>query len=217
MKCELPSPVNRSFDDGEHPMIQQSGEFDDISFHLEIEEIKNVQFVDFEIHTSNIGTVQYAAPEQLGDIHYDKKVDIYSLGLILLDLVYPYHTRMEKNDMYTALKHKRQLTKEMFVKHKELAEIIMRCTEVEAAKRPDIVELRFLITGLIKSMNEKNLKSSNSLSSEYSGLTTTNSSYSSDKRKRFLSEDLCNIKMYEFSLKENSIGVDTSASQWKAM
>jgi serine/threonine protein kinase len=215
MQCELPSPANRSFEN-DYPITQQSGDFDEsISFHLEIEEIKTVQVVEFEIHTSNIGTVQYAAPEQLGDIHYDKKVDIYSIGLILLDLVYPYYTKMEKSDLYHILKNKRILDKEMFITHKELAEIILRCTEIDPTKRPDIVELRLLISGLIKSINEKNLKTSNSLGSEYSGIST-NGSYNIDKRKRYLSEEIYNKKLYEFSMKEN-YSFDITTSQWRLM
>ncbi|RKP34884.1 kinase-like domain-containing protein, partial [Dimargaris cristalligena] len=48
--------------------------------------------------TSGVGTVTYAAPEQLDGItaHYDTKADIFSLGIILFELLYPFSTGMER-------------------------------------------------------------------------------------------------------------------------
>lgn len=43
-----------------------------------------------------VGTPQYAAPEQLKG-HCDKKSDIYSLGVILLELLVCFSTEMERN------------------------------------------------------------------------------------------------------------------------
>ena len=36
------------------------------------------------------------SPEQLGRRPYDHKVDIYSLGLILFELLVPFDTQMER-------------------------------------------------------------------------------------------------------------------------
>ena len=36
------------------------------------------------------------SPEQLARRHYDHKVDIYSLGLILFELLVPFSTQMER-------------------------------------------------------------------------------------------------------------------------
>ncbi|KAJ1917579.1 hypothetical protein H4219_003142, partial [Mycoemilia scoparia] len=54
--------------------------------------------VPYRKHTSNVGTVTYAAPEQLSSesTEYDEKADIYSLGIILFELYYPFHTQMER-------------------------------------------------------------------------------------------------------------------------
>jgi serine/threonine protein kinase len=238
--CEIPSPSNVSFEDKEYTE-QQSGEFEDISFHLEIEEIKNLQLVDIEIHsngvgknqitnydqaidleihTANIGTMQYAAPEQLGDIHYDKKVDIYSLGLILLDLIYPYKTQMEKSDTYSSLKKERTLKQEFFKDNIKLTEIVLKCTELDPNKRPDIFELKKIIADLINfySINIGTSvsigKQDKSLCSEYSQLTTNTSSANikNEKRRRYLSEDINHIKPTEFLMRNNnsSDSVDTS-------
>ncbi|XP_067130011.1 eukaryotic translation initiation factor 2-alpha kinase 1-like, partial [Centruroides vittatus] len=43
-----------------------------------------------------VGTTPYAAPEQRTGQIYDSKADMYSLGIILLELLHPFNTRMER-------------------------------------------------------------------------------------------------------------------------
>ncbi|XP_061700737.1 eukaryotic translation initiation factor 2-alpha kinase 3 isoform X2 [Syngnathoides biaculeatus] len=47
-------------------------------------------------HTGQVGTKLYMSPEQLSGHSYSHKVDIYSLGLILFELLYPFRTQMER-------------------------------------------------------------------------------------------------------------------------
>lgn len=47
-------------------------------------------------HTGQVGTKLYMSPEQLSGNSYSHKVDIYSLGLILFELLYPFRTQMER-------------------------------------------------------------------------------------------------------------------------
>lgn len=54
-------------------------------------------------HTSGVGTCLYAAQEQLKGSHYDFKSDMYSVGVILLELFHPFWTEMERNDILTSL------------------------------------------------------------------------------------------------------------------
>ncbi|KAM3915872.1 eukaryotic translation initiation factor 2-alpha kinase 1 [Leptodactylus fuscus] len=54
-------------------------------------------------HTSGVGTCLYAAQEQLKGSHYDFKSDMYSVGVILLELFHPFGTEMERNDVLTGL------------------------------------------------------------------------------------------------------------------
>ncbi|KAJ1949883.1 hypothetical protein FBU59_000948 [Linderina macrospora] len=53
---------------------------------------------DTTTHTSNVGTITYAAPEQLTaqTSDYNEKADIYSLGIIFFELYYPFATAMER-------------------------------------------------------------------------------------------------------------------------
>ncbi|XP_075035767.1 eukaryotic translation initiation factor 2-alpha kinase 1 [Mixophyes fleayi] len=54
-------------------------------------------------HTSGVGTCLYAAQEQLQGSHYDFKSDMYSVGVILLELFHPFWTEMERSDVLTSL------------------------------------------------------------------------------------------------------------------
>jgi serine/threonine protein kinase len=47
------------------------------------------------IHTFDIGTESYKSPEQKSGPKYNEKSDVYSLGLIFLELFYPFSSRFE--------------------------------------------------------------------------------------------------------------------------
>ena len=47
-------------------------------------------------HTDQVGTELYMSPEQRGRRAYSHKVDIYSLGLILFEMLVPFSTQMER-------------------------------------------------------------------------------------------------------------------------
>ena len=48
------------------------------------------------LHTAYVGTHLYMSPEQINGQGYNYKVDIYSLGIILFELLIPFVTEMER-------------------------------------------------------------------------------------------------------------------------
>uniref|UniRef100_A0A915PQ96 PRKR-like endoplasmic reticulum kinase n=1 Tax=Setaria digitata TaxID=48799 RepID=A0A915PQ96_9BILA len=56
-------------------------------------------------HTSYVGTRLYMSPEQLKGKPYSEKVDIFSLGLIFVELIVPFATIMERNSILSSLQN----------------------------------------------------------------------------------------------------------------
>lgn len=55
-------------------------------------------------HTGQVGTKLYMSPEQMYGQSYSHKVDIFSLGLILFELLYPFSTNMERVRILTDIR-----------------------------------------------------------------------------------------------------------------
>ncbi|XP_012869137.1 PREDICTED: interferon-induced, double-stranded RNA-activated protein kinase isoform X2 [Dipodomys ordii] len=58
-----------------------------------------------EKRTTNTGTRRYMSPEQLSSKEYGKEVDIFSLGLILAELLHQYPTVMETIEIFEDLRN----------------------------------------------------------------------------------------------------------------
>eukprot|EP00743_Colponemidia_sp_Colp-15_P005141 GILK01005532.1.p1 GENE.GILK01005532.1~~GILK01005532.1.p1 ORF type:complete len:1011 (-),score=108.86 GILK01005532.1:128-3160(-) len=91
--------------------------------------------------SNNIGTPTYLSPEQTKNLQYDEKVDIYSLGLILLEMVYPFTTEMERFSILANLRDRRTLPERLRAEREVQSELIMWLSSEDPLKRPSAPQL----------------------------------------------------------------------------
>lgn len=106
-------------------------------------------------HTKNVGTLQYAAPEQINKNFYDQKADIFSLGIIFFEMIYPITTGMERHNLLKNLKEKNFLPDNLTNKFPYISEFILKMTHSEPEKRPDCKSLIFNIDEIISKKNPR--------------------------------------------------------------
>ncbi|NXK64150.1 E2AK1 kinase, partial [Sylvietta virens] len=92
-------------------------------------------------HTSGVGTCLYASPEQLQGSDYDFKSDMYSMGVILLELFQPFGTEMERTEVLTQLRTG-QIPHAFYKKWPTQAKYVKLLTSPRATERPTAAQLR---------------------------------------------------------------------------
>jgi serine/threonine protein kinase len=90
--------------------------------------------------TAGVGTASYAAPEQVASRKYGTKADIFSLGLLLLELLCCFSTEHERVLTFQDCRHRRVVPKELEA-FPVAAQTILRCTDPDARVRPTAQEL----------------------------------------------------------------------------
>lgn len=91
-------------------------------------------------YTLNVGTPLYTAPEVKRG-NYGKKSDMFSLGIILLELFMVLKTDYERSKVITRLKEKGDLDPDWTERWPSIAEWIKRLVDKDPAKRPSAEEL----------------------------------------------------------------------------
>ena len=87
-------------------------------------------------HTVGVGTASYASPEQISSKNYGPASDIYSLGLILLELIGNFTSEHERAKAFHDCRYKREVIPWLCQEYPEISLLILSCTEIESTRRP---------------------------------------------------------------------------------
>ncbi|XP_078146756.1 eukaryotic translation initiation factor 2-alpha kinase 1 isoform X2 [Centroberyx gerrardi] len=91
-------------------------------------------------HTTGVGTFVYAAPEQLEGSHYDSKSDMYSVGVLALELFQPFGTEMERVRTLGDLREGK-IPDSFGHRWPVLAKHVMKLTSKDPSVRPNATQL----------------------------------------------------------------------------
>lgn len=91
-------------------------------------------------HTTGVGTFVYAAPEQLKGSHYDSKSDMYSIGVLALELFQPFGTEMERVRTLGDLREGK-IPDSFCQRWPVMAKYIMKLTSKDPSVRPTASQL----------------------------------------------------------------------------
>ncbi|KAL4471386.1 hypothetical protein ABPG74_008279 [Tetrahymena malaccensis] len=93
-------------------------------------------------HTGNVGTPFYMPPEQQDKSgKYNEKIDVYSLGIILLEMIHKMDTYHEKLEIVKKLKGSQELPKNLQKTQKHACELIVTMTSLKPQNRPSIEQI----------------------------------------------------------------------------
>ncbi|XP_077884043.1 eukaryotic translation initiation factor 2-alpha kinase 3 isoform X1 [Ictidomys tridecemlineatus] len=96
----------------------------------------------YATHTGQVGTKLYMSPEQIHGNNYSHKVDIFSLGLILFELLYPFSTQMERVQTLTEVRNLKfpPLFIQKYPREYAMVGDMLSPTPVERPEATDIIE-----------------------------------------------------------------------------
>ena len=94
-------------------------------------------------HTAGVGTASYASPEQVTSKKYGTAADIFSLGLILLELFSNFTSEHERAKAFHDVRHNRELAPWMKQYYPEVSALILACTQMEN-RRPTASDIQAL-------------------------------------------------------------------------
>ena len=140
-------------------------------------------------HTDEVGTQLYMSPEQLERKAYDHKVDIYSLGLILFELLVPFSTQMERVQILSALRKLKFPSH--FIRSREY-ELVLRMLSHKPIQRPETTEI--LSTDFLREASDSsNLVAAGSADSVFQKSAESLLLQVAEKKRRHTTHNFCAI------------------------
>jgi translation initiation factor 2-alpha kinase 3 len=103
--------------------------------------------------TQFVGTPLYQSPEQIEGLHYNEKVDIFAMGLILYEMCAGFKTGMERRECLEFLRTEQKLKQGFYDNFKIEAELILWMTRKRYTERPSAQEI--IDSELFKKWREK--------------------------------------------------------------
>ena len=92
-------------------------------------------------HTAGVGTASYAAPEQITRKNYGPAVDVFSLGLILLELFSNFTSEHERAVAFHDCRYHGELAPWMKRIYPDVASLVLACTQKDWTLRPTASEI----------------------------------------------------------------------------
>lgn len=94
----------------------------------------------FGCSTNNIGTPMYISPEQEKFSNYDYKTDIFSLGMILFEMLNNFRTQHERIEKMKDLRNHGVIPSDMLAKCPEESSLVLKMTESNPAERISAIQ-----------------------------------------------------------------------------
>eukprot|EP00762_Andalucia_godoyi_P005556 ANDGO_00497.mRNA.1 Eukaryotic translation initiation factor 2-alpha kinase len=104
----------------------------------------------FSSSSETVGTHTYASPEQISNMLYNEKTDVFSMGVILLELFFPFQTLSERAHFMTTLRQAidsrlpvelKHLPKNIVEDYPRIADWVLKCLSLKPADRPSVAQL----------------------------------------------------------------------------
>ncbi|XP_054167249.1 eukaryotic translation initiation factor 2-alpha kinase-like [Oppia nitens] len=92
-------------------------------------------------HTNCVGTQLYMSPEQIRNQPYSHKVDIFSMGIILFELLVPFNTEMERTITLNNAR-KQIFPKDFIQKYKSECNLLTKLLDHNPDERPSTAEIK---------------------------------------------------------------------------
>mmetsp|Transcript_39804 Transcript_39804/g.60113 ORF Transcript_39804/g.60113 Transcript_39804/m.60113 type:complete len:592 (+) Transcript_39804:1017-2792(+) len=174
------SPSSSSMNNGEdfgNTQLQRRSSWKHSNTITKKEEEDDDDTWKYELHTGGVGTVSYAAPEQISSEKYGPEADIYSLGLILLELFSTFDSAHERASVFRDCRTNGTLPPRIVRLYPEVASLIRECTRSDPMERPTARGIEEKLDEL-----EQRRRRSSSSSSSSSNKERNGSSSIADKR-----------------------------------